>query len=139
MNSSVPSAGRTTLPGTTRAREVADNRRKYARIGADEPGVLVGRAPTVGDAPIRVVCVSPSGVRFDIDDDLAERCAPGAQVVLRFGSSQLPFELPGKVVWMRRAGRVASVGVALRLEVAAALMRHGYAQWVVGRLSAGRR
>lgn len=124
---------------TARPRPQVDNRRRYPRATADEPGWLVRRDPSAThDAPIRVVCVSPGGVRIEIDDALGEQCVPGASVVVRFGASQRPFELPGKVVWAQRGAGTGSAGIALRLELAPSLVRHGYARWVVGRLSGTR-
>ena len=138
---SIQSDSRQTLPGTRRARARVrvdgENRRKYPRAAASEAGVLVAQGTRAApvSAPIRVSCVAPLGVGIEIQDDMADLCAPGAQVVLRFGAASLPFELPGEVVWLRRGDDVARVGVALRLEIATGLVRQGYAHWVVRRLT----
>jgi hypothetical protein len=113
-------------------------KRRFERVGIRLGGRIEG-AHRDGNASHRFVLAgqlrsaSPTGLGFQIEQP-AKAPSAGHRISVRFGLDGAEVELPARVVYSRGAAATPYLGLALELELATAINRQRYVEWIVALL-----
>jgi hypothetical protein len=77
---------------------------------------------------------SPAGLGFQIEQPAEPPITSGHRINVRFGLDGWELELPARVVYARGAAAAPYLGLALELELASAVNRQRYVEWIISLL-----
>lgn len=115
--------------------------RRYPRVPFEQPGemeirvrVHAGASARAVRVPVTIRTVSCEGMGLALRSRDLQGLGVGTSVTMRLDTGNGRLEIPGRIAWLdpRHPETRYDLGVHLRLELARAVMRQQWAEWVVG-------